>query len=239
MVRSEIKGGSIFLLVLTVLPFPFPNTFCRSQIPSSVLEKQNLFSSKETHSMMWSALGAERGAGLREGAFWVDEICSFLHSCVRVLGTPWPAGLRCLCLPGTGAATWLLTCHHSLGERRDAPSADTLPVETTLSIRVLYCLMVSRDVRWFYKKKHKSWWLHRKRMVFGPRFMCLNVQASIASTPWSCWGLCVASMSEERVKFSLYATPPPRVMESQLFFSFSLDGLGKEIFNLNWPTLME
>lgn len=29
-----------------------------------MLEKQNLFSSKETHSMMWSALGAERGAGL-------------------------------------------------------------------------------------------------------------------------------------------------------------------------------
>jgi len=28
-------------------------------------------------------------------------------------------------------------------------------------------------------------------------------------------------------------------MESWLFFSFGLDRLGKEIFNLNWPALVE
>lgn len=51
-------------------------------------------------------------------------------------------------------------------------------------------------------------------------FSSLNIQGAVASTHWS--------RSEERVKFSRNNTPPPKVMESWLFFSSVLTSLAKK-----------
>lgn len=194
------------------------------------------------------------GSGERAG-LWGESILSWWElslpaQLVAGVGdTIIAAWLRCLCSLGTNAAMGLaarsalgrLAAHPSsqlVGEK-GAPDADTLPMEITSGIQLLYCLMVNRDVRWSYKKA---------KVLVTPQKA--NVFLASASAPWifrQLWlarlraagPVCMASRSEDRVKFSLYATVPPEVMESRLFFRFSLDRLGNEIFNLNWPTLVE